>query len=266
MVTKKASKSEVGLEPVKQLSAAVLHSLFDGEQAERDNKAVATAEKTRMDTLRTLIPNTSDTEIKAACKAYVDEWKKKVNFQKGDDRKAYPKLQYAENRASDVTLLAGAVKHAGYSLEGKGLHTAVTEARVLLKAKGLKKDGSPLPTKEEKEKKALVSTLKGKQAAVNDAAVKFALEHGREPDRGEMQALQDQADALHAHKSALDIAREIVASHSVEKAEQVAALIPQAIQEWEAIQEKLTDPARTEAITVANVKKMMAEAEQSIKH
>ena len=264
----KQQVKEVGVVKVQaQLSTAVLHSLFDKGQAVKDDKSVAEAERTRMSTIVSAVKATSDTEIKAAIKGYIDDFKKEANWKSPKENGPRPAIvQIAYTRMSEFGTLAGALKHADLRVEpGKvGYHTAVTLARVALKEKGLRPDGTPGKTADERNVDRMVKIQTTKQKAVNEKAAELVRQLKRPLTVEEAQKLQADAEKLSTSATALDLARSIVITHGVMIAEQVAALITQAIQEWEAAQESLENGDTP--INVRLAKKAMEEAQVSIKH
>lgn len=222
------------------LSASAIAAFFSGEQAAKDQAEVGKIESSRMSYLRGLMfekqadgsyrPLVDVEGVKSATSDYVKAERERVGWKGGKGAgKRPPAVKTALNRSGDIRNLYGAVRFAGLNPEGKGYKVACDEAIAALSDKGIGWDGVAKPTDAERKAQKIASEARARAAAVVDAAGEKAAELGRPLTDEEMQDLAGQATELHDAKTAWQAAVIIVARKGDSFAEQVAAVMPQAI-------------------------------------
>lgn len=140
------------------LSASILSGFFNGTDAAQADAAVAKAEGGRLAYLFGFFPNTDATALREACKGLRDTAEK-------DHGAKSPEHRTASQRAKEVTALWGAWSFAEFKPEGMGYHKAVASAYAALKAKGIRANGAPIPTKDEKEVRVQAGMVAAEYAA-----------------------------------------------------------------------------------------------------
>lgn len=235
--------------PTVVFSAEVLHSFFDGSQAKQDQDKIAGFEKSRMHYLIGSLftkgdtgytPKVDSTAVTKATAEYVKSIATQVGWKGGKGAGKRPAaVKSALNRAGDVKALFGAVRWTGVNPEGKGYQAAISESRESLEKAAIKWDGTKIPDAEGRKLLKLQATAKATASALPEAAAEFAKEHGRLPTDEEMQEMAGNATSLYAAQTAWQGACNVVVRMGSNYAENLAALIPQAINAVEAAKTKL---------------------------
>lgn len=263
----------------KVLNGTAIKVFFTGDQAEKDAAKVGTAEKNRLGYLlglmfRTyteaqadehnakakdeaemvkagaLYPIVDVATVKQAAQEYVKDIATEAGWKGGKGAGKAPRpVKVARSRAAEIKAIYGGIRFAGIVPEvGKvGYHDVVSKARESLEEKGIKPDGTKIPDAESRKLAQIGNREQSKVAAVGKAAAEKAKELGRALTEAEYQEIWAAAGEVYVKQSAVEIAGEIVKKHGVALAEQVAALLPQAIQDYIASEGKSAEPKLPQA-------------------
>ena len=164
------------------MSAAILAAFFDGADAKAAATGVAKAEQCRMAFLKGSLEVSDFTTVREAIKDY-NAAAVKMHGEKSAG------LKSARNRTGEVKALYGALRFGGGWIDG-GYHATVEDARIKLKAKGIKWDGSPVKEKWE---------MDIERSVAHDAQIEMEArkEVQRRENRGET-LTSDQIENVHA--------------------------------------------------------------------
>lgn len=235
----------------KVLNDAAIVAFFEGDQAQRDAQKIAGAEKSRLNWLVHLMfkterdgdvtryePIADLTTVKEAVKGYVKRKADDAGWKggKGAGKPPAP-VKSARNRAGEIKALYAAIRFAGFDVTGKGYHDAVNGAKEALLANGINADGKKIPDEEMRKRQRLAAQEGNKVGAAVKAAQEKAAELGRPLTDEERAEIFKDAEGVYLKGAAMDICNDILKRGGVKMAEEVAAFMPQAIEQFLATKE-----------------------------
>ena len=225
-----------------ELSATVIKAFFEGSDAEAVDRKVAGAEKSRLGYIVRLCKHTDLTTATKAVSDYLKDVKKESGWspKRGGPRPPQAVL-VSRVRASEIKSIYGAHRFGGWTPEGVGYHKAVSQAREVIAQKGINWRGEPEKTPAQAKFASDTKVQRGKIAAVEKAGDVLAKSKGRALTDAEMTELFQQAGLHYEAETVYQMAFKLVQRVGPQRAEQVAACIPQAIAEFVALTAKASE-------------------------
>ncbi len=243
----------------KVLNAEAIKVFFGGEGAAKAAGDHAKADVSRMAWLVSFMfvkdgegykPAVDNTTVNNAVKEYVADVRKALEYKPG--KKGQPstvhgkpisgrpaEIKTAQNRASSVRVLYGAMRLFGFNPVGKlGWEQATTEAVKMLQERNVDWMGIKAPTAEQKATAKIAASEKSVAQSFVDAAAAKAAELGRSLTTEERAGLVAESEAIHAAQTVSELCAGILAKYGTSIGEQIAAYMPQAILDFEATKEQ----------------------------